>query len=202
MEWAERDDGRITHGLPVHEEDAEMTVRGRVLIAGLAMFALLLAAEASAAEPQHDFIGAKRCAMCHKTAKVGKQHPLWEASKHAQAYETLASEEAQKIGAELGIDPQQSGQCLRCHATAYWFSEEPVSMGISVEEGVSCESCHGPGKDYMTMSVMKDREAAVAAGLLDADEQTCLKCHNEESPTFRPFDFAESSEKIKHPIPR
>jgi hypothetical protein len=91
---------------------------------------------------------------------------------------------------------------LKCHATAYNFSEAKVTESVPVEEGVSCESCHGPGKDYMKKSVMEDKDAAIEAGLVIPDEQTCKKCHNEESPNYKPFDFAARWEEIKHPVPK
>ena len=71
-----------------------------------------------------------------------------------------------------------------------------------MEEGVSCESCHGPGKDYMKKSVMQNKDEAVALGLIIPNEQTCVRCHNQESPTFKAFDFAQRWDEIKHPVPK
>lgn len=149
------------------------------------------------------FVGAKRCGMCHQSAPLGQQYQTWASSRHARAYETLGTEHAKSVAATLGIDdPQASGRCLKCHATAYWFSTQRLSEQIPVEEGVSCESCHGPGKDYISLSVMKDREKAMAAGLYLPDEQTCRQCHNDTAPNVVPFDFAQSWERIKHPVPK
>lgn len=157
---------------------------------------------ATAEIPEHEFIGASKCAMCHKKADVGRQHEIWMQSKHAMAMESLATPQAKEIASKMGIhDPQTDGRCLKCHSAAYGFSENRVSDKIAVEEGVSCESCHGPGKDYMKKSVMQIREEAVAAGLILPDEKICLKCHNEESPTYKGFDFHDRWEEIKHPIP-
>lgn len=39
-------------------------------------------------------------------------------------------------------------------------------------------------------------------GLELVNVETCAKCHNENSPTFKPFNFEERIEKIAHPIPR
>ena len=38
--------------------------------------------------------------------------------------------------------------------------------------------CNGFGGDYKSMKIMKDREAAVAAGLVIPTEETCTGCHN------------------------
>lgn len=169
----------------------------------LSFVLLVFSVPARAAAPEHEFVGASKCSLCHKKPEKGEQYGIWMGSKHAKAYETLGTPEAKAAGAKVGVDdPQKSGKCLKCHSTAYWFSEEKVTEAITVEEGVSCESCHAPGKDYMKKSTMEDKDAAIAAGLVIPDEQTCKKCHNEESPNYKPFTFAEFWEKVKHPLPK
>jgi hypothetical protein len=49
---------------------------------------------------------------------------------------------------------------------------------------------------------MKDKKQAAAAGLVMPDEKTCAKCHNAESPNYKPFDFKVMAAKIAHPIPK
>ena len=49
---------------------------------------------------------------------------------------------------------------------------------------------------------MKDKTKAQAAGLVLPDEKTCKGCHNEESPSYKNFDFASFSQKIAHPMPK
>ena len=150
----------------------------------------------------HEFVGANKCKMCHQKPEQGEQYRIWMESKHAHALDSLATPEAKAIAEKLGIaDPTTSGKCLKCHSTAYGFSETPVTTAISVEEAISCESCHGAGKDYMKKSVMEDKEQAIANGLIIPDENTCKKCHNPEAPTYKSFDFKEKWEQIKHPVP-
>lgn len=164
---------------------------------------LFFCVPASLYAEEHEFVGVKKCALCHKKAEQGEQVRIWQESKHAKAFESLATPEAKEFAAKRGVsDPQTSGKCLKCHSTAYGFTEERVTQAIPVEEGISCESCHGPGKDYMKKNIMEKKEDAIANGLNIPNEQTCRKCHNEESPTFKPFNFAERYEKIKHLIPK
>ena len=165
----------------------------------LAVGRSLLAAEA----PQHQFVGAVKCSICHKKPEQGEQYGIWMGTKHAHALDSLGTPEAKEIAAKAGIsDPQTSGKCLKCHSTAYGFTENKVTEAIAVEEGISCESCHGPGKDYMKKSVMENKQDAIANGLMMPTEETCKKCHNPEAPTFKSFDFNERWGKIKHPVPK
>jgi hypothetical protein len=153
----------------------------------------------------HEIIGAPKCKSCHK-AKTGDQWKIWTDSAHAGAFATLASDEARKIAADQGLgDPQQEGACLKCHATrASLGADAAVSEKAKYadSEGVGCESCHGPGSDYRPKKIMTDPQAAIAAGLvMDKTAAACTRCHNEESPTFKGFDFEKRWAEIAHPVP-
>ena len=149
------------------------------------------------------YMGSETCAkMCHKTAKQGEQLRLWQESSHAKAFEVLGTDAAKAIGKKMGIDdPQKSDKCLPCHTTAHGVAADKLQATYSPTEGVGCERCHGPGSDYKKMAVMKDRKQAVAAGLLLPNEKTCLQCHNEKSPTYKPFKYDERVKKIAHKKP-
>jgi hypothetical protein len=135
------------------------------------------------------YIGAAKCKMCHNKPDKGEQYKVWAAGPHAKAMESLSAEEAK--------DPQ----CLKCHSTAGAVDAGLIAT-LTAEEGVSCESCHGPGSMYKGASVMKNQELSMQKGLILPDEQVCKKCHNEESPDFKGFDFAEYTAKIAHPNPK
>ncbi len=137
---------------------------------------------------EYEYIGAAKCKMCHNKAATGAQYKQWASTKHAKAMESLVGDEKK--------DPS----CLKCHSTAGAVSEDLIAT-ITVKEGVSCESCHGPGSGYKSKSVMQSREKSMAKGLIMPTEAVCLECHNEESPHYKGFNYEEYLEKVTHPIP-
>lgn len=160
-------------------------------------------AQALAADPAHAYVGAEKCKMCHNTPAKGAQFTKWTESKHSKAFQTLAGEEAKKIAAAKGIaDPQKAAECLRCHVAGHGASAAKLTDKYKVEDGVSCEACHGPGGDYWQMTVMKDVAKSKAAGMVLPDESTCKTCHNADGPTFKGFDFKAALAQIAHPNPQ
>ncbi len=136
----------------------------------------------------YEYIGAAKCKMCHNKPATGAQYKQWADSKHAKAMESLKGDEKN--------DPK----CLKCHSTVGHVDEDLIAS-LKVEEGVSCESCHGPGSGYKAKSVMISREKSIAKGLIIPDESTCTACHNEESPHFKGFNYEEYLAKVIHPVP-
>jgi len=110
---------------------------------------------------------------------MGHACSLWALSKHARAYAVLARPEAKAIAELSGIpqEPQASPMCLGCHSTGAHAEEWEKDETFFTEDGVQCEKCHGPGSEYMTESVMRDREAAMAAGLEMPVVRDCMVCH-------------------------
>ena len=171
----------------------------------LTIAASLLLASAAFADGRDpaNYVGAKTCGICHKKDETGNQMAKWQASPHAKAFETLGTPAAKEVAKKQGIDdPQKSGKCLKCHSTAYNFTESVATEKIKPEDGVTCESCHGPGKKYMAKSTMEDLEKAKAAGLVYPATESCKLCHNDQSPTFKSFDEKAMVEKIAHPDPK
>jgi hypothetical protein len=162
-----------------------------------------------AANPSHSYVGVKQCAPCHRTEKQGKQVPIWEGSKHSKAFQTLKTAQAQEVAKKAGVKvaAHEAPECLRCHVTGVGVPATALKPTFVKDDGVQCETCHGPGSDYKTMAIMRDRAKAVAAGMIPilvADgsaEKQCRSCHNPESPTFKGFNFKEDWAKIAHPTP-
>jgi hypothetical protein len=165
-------------------------------------FALMVLFASSALMAQDfKYIGASKCKMCHMKPATGEQYNIWLKGPHAGAMKTLASEKSLEIAKKMGIaDPTTDAACIKCHSTVGGVDAALVASA-KVAEAVSCESCHGPGSMYKGASVMKNREMAMQKGMILPTEEVCLTCHNEESPTFKSFNYAEMVAKIAHPNP-
>ena len=170
---------------------------GGILVVGVAS----ICRAADGAWDASKLVSEKACAACHGV-KLGDQAGIWAKGPHANAFKALASDKAKEAAKAAGVeDAQQSGKCLKCHSTAYGFTETKASAELAVEDGVTCQSCHGPAKDYK-LKHSKDLAAAKATlGLIVPTAETCQKCHNKENPTQKAeFDFAQAKAKIAHPL--
>jgi len=145
-----------------------------------------------------EYVGARKCKVCHM-----KIYKSWQQTPHAGAFEKLKPGEAAEAKQLAGLDAQkdytQDATCVGCHIT-----------GTSANPGVQCEACHGAGKGYSSAKIMnktrwkadpgKQCALAVEAGLIiKPTEETCTVCHNAKSPTYKPFDFKERYQEVKHP---
>lgn len=193
-----------------------MTTFAKLMVAGVVVTGLSFGSSRGFAEGADAslYVGVKTCGMCHKKDDTGNQFAKWQASPHAKAFALLGTPEAKAAGAKAGVDnPQASGKCLKCHSTAYNFGESAAVEKITPEEGVTCESCHGPGKNYKSKAVMENRDEAVKNGLVYPATKNCTLCHNDKSPTWNPekyttkdgkkvgFDAEAAAKKIEHPNP-
>ncbi|MGB8930321.1 MAG: hypothetical protein WCC48_03615, partial [Anaeromyxobacteraceae bacterium] len=62
-------------------------------------------------------------------------------------------------------------KCRMCHK----LQHDSWSASPHAAKGLDCEGCHGGGADFM--KVMRDRTAAIAAGLVLPKKDFCRKCH-------------------------
>jgi nitrate/TMAO reductase-like tetraheme cytochrome c subunit len=152
------------------------------LVVVLAFMGVAMAQDAAKPEAaKHQFVGVKACKTCHKKDGIADS---WAATAHATAWDKLS-------------DADKANEALKPFYTTGSTAEGELLTGIQ------CESCHGAGSDYKKMSVMKDKAAAVAAGMVVPDAKTCANCHNEKAPgklgaTAKDFDFAKMKEKGAH----
>ncbi|MFQ6614799.1 MAG: multiheme c-type cytochrome [Fidelibacterota bacterium] len=148
----------------------------------------------------HAYVGVDRCKICHETTEMGNQYAVWTETAHAKAYETLLGEEAAKIAQERGLKTpaNEAPECLQCHVTGYNVPDAEFGKKFDKTKGIQCESCHGPGEKYRRQDIMCDVETAKANGLILPKPEDCLTCHNENSPKYKPFDYAKYYPKIEH----
>jgi YVTN family beta-propeller protein len=140
---------------------------------------------------------------------MGHQYSKWLGSKHAQGYVALFKAESREIAKVSGLrgDPWKEPICLGCHSTGSSADERDFDDGFGVEDGLQCEACHGPGSEYMGEAVMRNRMAAMQAGLRMPKKDDCLGCHIEKGshvavlkdPTV---NLAKAIQEIAHPLPK
>ena len=153
--------------------------------------------------PAQDFnyIGALKCKMCHNSEKAGFAYKIWSESLHSKALASLGNEKSLEYAKQNGIaDPTKEQKCLKCHSTYHSVAKDNIET-LTATEGVSCESCHGPGSAYKTNTIMKSRELSMKNGLILPTKEVCEKCHNKDNPFYKPFNYEEAVKKIAHPTP-
>lgn len=86
-------------------------------------------------------VGPNACAECHK-----KEAEAWKGTHHFRTFgEMPRRKEAKEIAGKMGVPRIRSeGLCLNCHYTIQEKDnrKQPIA-------GISCESCHGPGDDWI-----------------------------------------------------
>jgi hypothetical protein len=148
-----------------------------------------------------EYIGAAKCKICHNKPATGEQYNKWLATPHANAMKSLSNEKSLAFAKENGIaDPAKEPSCVKCHSTA-GATDPNLHAGITQAEGVSCETCHGPGSMYKSNTIMQDRAKSLANGMIIPDQKLCETCHNPKNPFHKPFNYQESLKKISHPNP-
>lgn len=161
-----------------------------------------------------EYVGVAKCKVCHSKEKLGgEEYQVWETTAHAKALETLKAGVKAEAKSAANLDPQKDyssdPECLKCHTTGYGKPAAAGTDGTKPNlDGVQCEACHGPGSKYKSPKIMskkkyaEDREATreenIAAGLILPTEEVCTGCHNQDSPSFKEFDFKAKVEEIRH----
>jgi hypothetical protein len=124
---------------------------------------------------QAAFVGSATCAHCHPATV-----PVWESSKHHEAWETL-----EKVGKQFHLN------CTGCHVTGW---EKPGGVcrldKVAGREDVGCESCHGPGSRHVE-SPSADNITA------HPGQEVCITCHNPENSPH--FDFTTYLPRVLGP---
>src|SRR5262245_44133407 len=160
----------------------------------LTLFAAVALAQA---QPAPSYIGAGGCnsSNCHGAAAElttadsrikGNEYATWSsADKHARAYKVLIEARGKKMTQILGInDPGHDKRCAPCHVGG-----SPPDNDKLMFDGVACEACHGPARNWLGPHAIKDNRAQterhaenVRNGMIDTKNlqtraNTCLQCH-------------------------
>jgi hypothetical protein len=143
------------------------------------------------------FVGILKCADCHNApsplrstdwVKLTELDQWRTKDKHSEAFNQLSSPRGQQIGKVLWGDAASvtgRQECLSCHAN--WVRGAPLPKPINLKEGVACESCHGPGADYLAPHEevawrTKSNDEKRALGMVNVRDpreraRQCLSCH-------------------------
>ena len=161
----------------------------------IASFLVLYGANATEL-PQDDnkvHLGVASCAasMCHGSVNsrqvsdvLQNEYIVWSREDaHSQAYQTLLTAESKSIAKKLGLKNAETASiCLDCHSD----NVKPEYRGdqFQISDGVSCESCHGGGADYISSHTNTSihRDVNLSKGLYPTDDaqsraKLCLSCH-------------------------
>jgi hypothetical protein len=99
------------------------------------------AADGAVAADPAKTVGPNACAECHK-----QEVEAWKGTHHFKTFREMPRKtEADKIAKGMGVRRIKSeGLCLNCHFTVQQKNnkEKPIA-------GISCESCHSAGKDWI-----------------------------------------------------
>lgn len=162
------------------------------------------------------FVGNKTCKKCHL-----KQYKSWEKTKMAKTFDVLKPDERTDKKASAELDPAKDyttdAECLKCHtvgfgtATGYQVpptDDKKAQRRAAKLVGVGCESCHGPGSEYVKLHKKIQDESSdytweemAAAGMFKIEPEVCATCHNTDSPFVGSdyvFDYEERKEEGTH----
>jgi hypothetical protein len=133
-----------------------------------------------AAAQQYQVLGKAKCINCHDH----ENEKVWSEKKdgpppknHLNALRQLEDPKAEGYAKAIGLaDPYDpKGSCATCHGT---------TLKGTVVDGITCESCHGPGSGYVDVHQQKGAyRQSVAAGLADTQKNPdawapmCISCH-------------------------
>ncbi len=193
--------------------EASQSVAASQPDAGATIANTIIASTVTLEDKKHEYVGSTKCKKCHIA-----EHKSWEKTKKGHALDTLKPDQAAEAKTKFKLDPKKDystdAACVKCHVTGfeqpggYKFPDAKDEAAVKEMEklaGVGCESCHGPGSEYIKVheDVFKSKrkykvEEFYAAGMTKIEASTCTNCHNDKSPTFdtaKGFKFDEMKTK-------
>lgn len=154
------------------------------------VLALCVVASARAQEPTDDaalratlveiagqVVLPERCGECHAA-----EFDVWEQTSHATGFDTLhTTDRAKEVYRALGLRLIKRGTeettpaCLECH-----YTPEVRRDTVRAAAGVTCESCHGPARDWVGVHN--------SYGVAESDFQEAARLETPEHRTQRIAD--------------
>jgi hypothetical protein len=120
-------------------------------------------------------VGPQACAACHDA-----DTKIWQQTHHAKAFDLLHRlPKAKEFADKMGVSKIKSqGECLSCH-----YTSQGSGSSLKAVAGVSCESCHGGAKDYLSIHPQKPLQTQaesvgwIRPSNLYALYSNCYECH-------------------------
>ncbi len=119
------------------------------------------------------------------TRVAQNEYSIWVVQdKHAKAFSALTTPWSQRIARNLGMQqrPEAAQECLACHALA--VKPEQRARTFDLNDGVSCENCHGPASGWLGEHTARNwtHQQSLQRGMYDTKDlarrdENCLSCH-------------------------
>lgn len=154
----------------------------------------LVAAEQTPAELPAKNLGNATCgnAFCHGAKRPWKisavaqnEFATWsEKDAHHKAFQALTSDKGKSIAKKLGLQKpaHEEAKCLSCHT--HFVPQSQQSRTYDIQDGVSCESCHGAAEAWLEVHVSGTGTHAdnLDAGMYQLENPIkraaiCMSCH-------------------------
>jgi len=135
------------------------------------------------------YLGAASCSSSSCHGGAGEQHNqfiVWsQRDFHQRASLILTNARSARIAERLSInDASISTRCTVCHSPLTTISPTRLSDKNHPDNGVSCESCHGPAEAWLRSHTRRDYTYAmrVSTGMRDLRNwyvraNACVACH-------------------------
>jgi hypothetical protein len=167
-----------------------------VRVAVLASLMVFAGRAAADSDGVGKYIGPGSCAAtsCHGSVKpmagsriLQDEYSTWILrDKHSRAYQALTGDVGERMARilKLGAKAEEAPKCLACHAL--YVSPEQRGRAYEINEGVSCENCHGPAQVWLGQHTAHEtpqkHAESVRLGMTETRDvirrtEKCLECH-------------------------
>jgi len=178
----------------------------RIALVVCAFFAIAFGLHAQSPKPANEpakYIGPGSCAAtaCHGSVKPVAESRIFQneyttwilKDKHARTFQALTGDVGERMARilKLGAKAEDSPKCLACHAL--YTTPDQRGRPFEINEGVTCENCHGPAQAWLGQHTEREspekHAASLKLGMADTRDvihrtEKCLQCHLGSSEKF------------------